>query len=104
MFYGKVPYALLSPHLGNQTPIYTAVTFNLMDYGEFVSDRYASLQYQHHFEGLFLNRVPLLKKMKLRLVGTANVLYGGMSQENRELLIEETDKRRPEISCRLVGS
>jgi len=84
-----VPYTLLNPHLGNQTPFYTAVTFNLMKYGEFVSDRYASLQYQHHFEGLLLNRIPLMKKLKWRLVGTANVLYGGMSPANQALLVTD---------------
>lgn len=49
--FNALPYPLLSLHLGNQSPIYTSVTYNLMDYGEFVSDRFASLQYQHHFEG-----------------------------------------------------
>lgn len=87
--YGDLPYTLLIPHLGNQTPIYTNVTFNLMRYGEFVSDRYASMQYQHHFEGFLLNRIPLMNRLKWRLVGTANVLYGGMSTANKELLISE---------------
>jgi hypothetical protein len=58
-----------------------------MKYGEFVSDRYASLQYQHHFEGFLLNRIPLLNKLKWRLVGTANVLYGGMTAANQALLV-----------------
>jgi hypothetical protein len=61
-----------------------------MNYGEFVSDRFASVQYQHHFEGFLLNRIPLMKKLKWRLVGTANVLYGGLSDQNRDL-ISETD-------------
>lgn len=95
----NVPYTLLNPHLGNQTPLYTVVTFNLMKYGEFVSDRYASLQYQHHFEGFLLNRIPLMKKLKWRLVGTANVLYGGMSAANQALLVideeEDTDTSVP---------
>ncbi len=84
--FDPVPYPLLSPHLGNQTFVYTSVTYNLMDFGEFVSDRYASLNYQHHFEGLLLNRIPLLRKLKWRLVGSANVLYGGLSDSNRELI------------------
>jgi hypothetical protein len=81
-----IPYPLLSMHLGNQTPIFTSVTYNLMDFGEFVSDRYVSLNYQHHFEGLLLNRIPLLRKLKWRLVGTANILYGGMSEMNKNLI------------------
>lgn len=87
--FDPIPYPLLTLHLGNQTPIFTSVTYNLMDFGEFVSDRYASLQYQHRFEGFLLNRVPLLRKLKWRLVGTANVIYGGMSDMNKALIPEE---------------
>ncbi|WP_254153410.1 DUF5686 and carboxypeptidase-like regulatory domain-containing protein [Chryseosolibacter indicus] len=88
--FNTLPYPLLSLHLGNQTPIYAQVTYNLMDYGEFISDRYASMQYQHHFEGFLLNRIPLMKKLKWRLVGTANVIYGGMNWRNRDLIAETT--------------
>jgi hypothetical protein len=87
--FDALPYPLLSLHLGNQTPIYAQITYNLMRYGEFVSDRYASLQYQHHFEGFLLNRIPLMRKLKWRLVGTANVIYGGMSNANRSLIVPE---------------
>lgn len=80
-----LPYPLLGLHLGNQSPIYTPVTYNLMNYGEFVSDRYVSLQYQHHFEGLLLNRIPLMRKLKWRLVGSANVIYGSLSQANKDI-------------------
>ena len=88
--FGALPYPLLGLHLGNQSPIYTPVTYNLMNYGEFVSDQYATLQYQHHFEGFLLNRIPLLRKLKWRLVGSANVIYGGLSQANKDINSSET--------------
>lgn len=96
--FDAIPYPLLTAHLGNQTPIFTAVTYNMMDFSEFVSDRYASLQYQHKFEGFLLNRIPLLRKLKWRLVGTANVIYGGMSDQNRKLIpIEDGDPNTPDV-------
>lgn len=88
--FDHLPYTLLSVHLGNQTPIYTYVTYNLMNYGEFISDRYAELFYSHHMEGFLLNRVPLIRKLKWRFVGSARVLYGGLSQGNRSLIAETT--------------
>lgn len=84
--FNTLPYPLLSLHLGNQTPVYAVVTYNLMNYGEFISDRHASLQYRHHFEGFLLNRIPLMRKLKWRLVATANAIYGGMRQQNRDLV------------------
>lgn len=88
--FDALPYPLLGTHLGNQTPIYSPVLFNLMNFGEFVSDRYVSLQYRHNFEGLILNRIPLMRRLKWRLVGTANVLYGSLSQKNRDILSDQT--------------
>ncbi|HEX8038487.1 MAG TPA: DUF5686 family protein, partial [Chryseosolibacter sp.] len=89
--FSKLPYPLLSMHLGNQTPFFAHVTYNLMDYGEFISDRFASLHYSHHFEGLLLNRIPLMRKLKWRLVGTSNVIFGGMSAMNKALIAEKPD-------------
>ena len=89
--FSKLPYPLLSLHLGNQTPFFAHVTYNLMDYGEFVSDRFASLHYSHHFEGFLLNRIPLMRKLKWRLVGTSNVILGGMSSMNKALIAERPD-------------
>jgi hypothetical protein len=92
-----IPYPLLGLHLGNQTPLYNSVTYNLMNYGEFVSDRYATLQYRHYFEGLLLNRIPLLRKLKWRLQGTANVVYGGLSPGNRALIAPYTPAGEPTL-------
>ena len=88
--FNKLPYPMLSLHLGNQTPVYSTVTYNLMNYGEFVSDHFLSLQYQHYLEGFLLNRVPLLKKLNWRLLGTVNVIEGGMRQSNREMISQFT--------------
>jgi len=96
--FNTLPYTLLSLHLGNQTFLYTPVTYNLMNYGEFVSDRFASLQYQHHFEGFLLNRIPLMRKLKWRLVGSANVIYGGLRSENEYTSMPETIPSDPAVN------
>jgi len=95
--FGTLPYPLLSLHLGNQSPLYTSVTYNLMNYGEFISDQFASLQYQHHFEGFLLNKIPLMRKLKWRLVGTANVIYGSMSQANKDIIAPTTLDGEPTL-------
>ena len=78
-------------HLGNETPFYTARAFSLMDNFEFTSDHYASLSYRHQFNGLIMNRLPLLKYLKLRLFGEARVLVGGVRQENIDIMVPMTD-------------
>jgi hypothetical protein len=86
--FNTLPYPLLSLHLGNESFIYTSLTYNLMNYGEFVSDHFASVQYRQYLEGFLLNRVPLLNKLKWRLLATGNVIMGGMRQSNRDLIAE----------------
>jgi len=88
--FNTIPYPLLTLHLGNQSPFYSSVTYNLMDFGEFVSDHYASVQYRHYFEGFLLNRIPLMNKLKWRLLATSNVIFGGMRQSNRDLVAQLT--------------
>jgi hypothetical protein len=79
---GTLPYPLLSMHIGNETPFYTDVIYNLMNFGEFFSDRFVSLQYRQNFEGFIFNRIPLMRKLKWRLTGLANVIYGDLRDEN----------------------
>jgi hypothetical protein len=80
--FGKVPYPLLTVHRANQTYAYQLASYNLMNFLEFVSDRYVSLNIDHHFNGFIFNRLPLIKKLDLREVVTAKVLYGGVRNEN----------------------
>ena len=80
--FGTVPYPLLFIHPANQTYSYQMDSYNLMNFLEFVSDKYASLNIDHSFNGFLLNKVPLIKKLKFREVVTLKVLYGGLSNHN----------------------
>jgi hypothetical protein len=81
--FNTLPYPLLSLHLGNQSSFYSSATYNLMNFGEFVSDHYASLQYRQYLQGLIVNRIPLIKKLNWRLLGTTNIIMGGMRDTNK---------------------
>ena len=80
--FGKIPYPLLSIPRANQTYAYQLNSYNLMNFQEFVSDRYASLFVEHYFNGLIFNRIPLFKKLKLREQLAARVIYGSLRDEN----------------------
>lgn len=84
---GSVPYPLLQLHEGNETYAFDRFAFNMMNYYEFASDQYASLVVEHHFQGLFLNRIPLMRKLKWREVVTGKALIGSISEANRNVLI-----------------
>jgi hypothetical protein len=81
-----LPYPLLYAHRGNQSHFYSYISFNLMNFFEFVSDRYVSLRYEHNFEGLLFNRIPLIRRLKWRMVASTNLLWGGLSEKNLQLI------------------
>lgn len=81
-----VPYPVLRAHLGNQTWFMNMSAFNMMQFFEFVSDRFVTMNYQHNFEGLGLNSLPLIRKLKLRFVAQGNVLFGQVNQRNISLI------------------
>ena len=80
--FGKVPFPLLDIHHANQTYAFQLYSYNLMNFQEFVSDHYASVAVDHNFNGFIFNRVPLLKKLKLREIIDFKSLWGGVRNEN----------------------
>jgi hypothetical protein len=74
---------MLKLHEGNETILFYENSGNLMNYYEFISDTYTSLYLTHHFGGFFFNKVPLMKKLKLREVIHARGVWGTMSEANK---------------------
>ncbi len=83
---GQAPYPLLSIHRANQTYSYQLQSFNLMNFLEFVSDHYASANIDYKLNGFILNKVPLIKKLKLREAVSFKILAGGLRSENEPSL------------------
>jgi hypothetical protein len=80
--FGKVPFLLLEPHPGNDAYFYNKNAYNMMNSFEFVSDTWVGLRLEHHFDGFFLNRIPLLKKLKWRELMFFRGVWGVLSDEN----------------------
>lgn len=80
--FGTLPFPLLTIHRANQTYGYQLNSYNLMNFLEFVSDKYYAANFDVHFNGFFLNKIPLIRKLKLREVGSFKILYGSLSDKN----------------------
>jgi len=83
--FGDVPLALLNVIPGNQSYFSIFNTFPLLNYYEFVTDTYASVHFQHHFNGRIFSRIPLLKKFNLREIVAIRGVAGSLSQSNINL-------------------
>jgi hypothetical protein len=84
--FGKVPYTLLDIPRGNETYGLYTYDFNLLNYMEFVDDRYIHAYLEYHLNGFIFNRIPLLKKIGLREVFSAKAMVGSLSQSHQTIL------------------
>jgi hypothetical protein len=80
--FGEVPLGLLNVVPGNQSYFTIENTYSLLDYYEFVTDTYASLHIEHSFNGRFLSRLPLLRKLNLREIVGVKGVWGEISDKN----------------------
>jgi hypothetical protein len=80
--FGQVPYNLMFLPRANQTYSYQTFSYNMMNFLEFVSDQYVSFNGLYYMNGYLLNKVPLIRKLKLREVFTFKMLYGTVSDQN----------------------
>lgn len=83
---GNVPYTLAYIPNGNESYLFYREKFNKMDYFEFVATEALEVILFHQFEGFFFNRIPLLKKLKLREVVGASLVYGNLSKNSTAIL------------------
>ncbi|MAY82654.1 MAG: hypothetical protein CMP59_00835 [Flavobacteriales bacterium] len=90
-YFGTLPYPLLEIHNGNESYFYDQTAFNLMNFFEFISDRYATMMVTHHFEGYFLNKIPLFRKLKWREVVSYRAVAGSLKDANRAEMVLPSD-------------
>lgn len=77
--FGSAAYPFLKVHEGNQSYWLLTSTFNKLNFFEFISDKYVGALIENHWEGLLFDRIPLIKKLKWRLVTTGRITYGSIS-------------------------
>lgn len=94
--FNKVPIALLSPIPANQSYSLVKNTFSLLNYYDFITDTYITGHFEHHFNGFILNRIPLLRKLKLRSLVTFRGAYGSVSDENIKINRSNISYNAPE--------
>jgi len=85
--FGRVPFPLQNVHAGNETFYMQIRTFNLMKYYEFVSDIWTGFNFQHQLQGLILDRIPLIRKLKWRAVYGLKAVTGFYSPSNDKDII-----------------
>lgn len=92
--FGTTAYPFLKVHEGNQSYWLYPNAYNKMSFFEFISDRYVTGLLENHWDGLFFDRIPLVKKMKLRLVTTARIAFGSIdSKHTSEVLLPSFTKQ-----------
>jgi len=77
-----VPFPLLTVHRANQTYSYQLLSYNLMNFLEFVSDQHVSLFAEQHFNGFFFNKIPLIKRLGWREIISFKGVYGSVTDKN----------------------
>ena len=80
--YGIVPLPILSAIPSNQGYSLKPKTFALLNYYDMVADAYLMGHFEHHFNGFVSNKIPLVKKLKLRTLATFRFAYGSTTSEN----------------------
>lgn len=83
--FGTIPLGLLSVIPGNQTYFSIENTFNNLNFYEFVTDQYVTLQWNHNFGGRLFSRVPFMRKLNWREIIGVKSVYGTISNANRAI-------------------
>ncbi len=83
--WSKAPYPLLILPNANLSYSIQPESYALMNALEFINDEYASWDFTYFMNGAILNRLPLIKKLKLREVITFRGLFGNLTDKNNPM-------------------
>ena len=82
---GTLPFTFLENHPGNDIYYYSPSALNLMNRFEYISDKYAGINVEHHFGSGIFRFIPLTRKLKWRQFWNAKAVWGSLSPENGAL-------------------
>ncbi len=85
--FGTAAYPFLRVHEGSQSYWLQSMAHNSMTFFEFISDQYAGVRASHHFDGLIFDRIPLVNKLKWRLVASGKAVWGTISDRQLETML-----------------
>ena len=88
--FGTAAYPFLKVHEGNQSYWLYPNAFNKMNFFEFISDQYVTGVVENHWDGLFFDRIPGVRKLKLRLVTTGRAAFGTIDQRHQQEMLLPT--------------
>jgi hypothetical protein len=83
--FGTIPLGLMSVIPGNQTYFTIENTFSNLNFYEFISDQYATLKWDHNFNGRIFARIPFMRKLNWREIIGIRGVYGSISNANRAI-------------------
>ena len=96
--HGSAAYPFLKVHEGNQSYFLYKTTFNMLNFFEFISDKYADAYIENHWGGLFLDYIPGVKKLKWRFVTSARATWGMIgSRHQKEMILPPFTKQFGDI-------
>ena len=86
--WNQVPFPLLCMPVANLSIFSRKQMFNMITNMEFLNDRFWSVDLNWDMQGKILNRIPLVKKARLREYFGVKMLWGGLSDKNNPFLPE----------------
>lgn len=82
--WSAVPFPVLFTPPANTGIWHRHNTFSLLNPLEFVADEWGTAYIQYHMRGLIFDRIPLVKKLKLRGVLSTNIMFGHLTKKNSQ--------------------
>ena len=101
--WSKVPYPELMIPNANLSFTIQPESFSLMNAMEFVNDQYLSWDVTYWINGAILNRIPLIKKLKMREVLSFRGLWGKLTDKNNPALDNELLQFPEGALCQAMG-
>lgn len=80
--WNTVPFTMLGTPNANTSITIQPESYNLLDAMEFLNDEWAQVQLEYHLNGLIMNRIPILKYLKLRELVGIKGYYGRLTERN----------------------